>query len=111
VGRAEGQGVRREGLTDVVALMGRYLDAGQKAALCALSHGQVTLDGRTLGVADRRLPTDEIRGGMLCIAGRCSRVLGSRAVVNQPGTNPHFGPELAAEGRSLGLQSEGQLSF
>lgn len=111
MGRSEGQGLRRSGLIDVVALMGAHHDTGAKAALCMLSHGQVTLDGRTLGMDDRWLPREALAGRMLCSGHRCARVLGSalaqRALpVNASGRYPQIGESSATPGRSLRLQSQ-----
>lgn len=117
MGRSEGQGVQRKDLTDVVALLGAHHDTGQKAALCMLSHGQVRLDGRTLGVEDRWLPREALAGRVLCAGHRCARVLGSalaqRALpCNTSGSYPHFAGEGSENGRNLRLQSEDeQLSL
>jgi hypothetical protein len=101
----------------VTRLMAAHLDMTTQAAQFMLAKGHVRLDGRVLGIEERRLPVEALQGRMLCAGQRCARVLGSalaqRALPRKDfGTNRQVGESSSAPTRSLRLQSEDeQLSM
>lgn len=55
----------------------RVLDSGDKAVLCAVSHGQVTVDGYTIKVTDdRRWTRAQLAGRMAKCNNREARLFG-----------------------------------
>ena len=65
---------------NVVRLLAVNLDMGSKAAVCAISHGQVSIDGHTIhmGWAVDHWTVGQLRGRMLKCGHREARILGSR---------------------------------
>lgn len=55
---------------DLAKVMGRYLHMSMSAIDCVFGHGQVKLNGRTLGNDERRLPYQQIIGQRLEVPGR-----------------------------------------
>lgn len=64
----------------MVRLLAVNLHMGSKAAVCAITHGQVSIDGHTIGMkwAVDHWTEDQLRGRMLKCGNRESRILGSR---------------------------------
>lgn len=65
---------------NVVRLLAVNLNMGSKAAVCAISHGQVSIDGHTITMAwaVNHWTEDQLRGRMLKCGNRECRILGSR---------------------------------
>lgn len=59
----------------------RAFNAKDRAMLCALSHGQVVIDGFVVRVEhlDRWTP-DQLRGRYAHLAGRCAQLYGQKVV-------------------------------
>lgn len=67
---------------NVVRLLAVHLDMGSRAAVCAISHGQVSIDGHTISMqwAVDHWTEEQLQGRMLKCGSREARILGSRLV-------------------------------
>lgn len=69
---------------NVVRLLAVHMDMGAKAAACAITHGQVSIDGHTIGMAWAvdHWTERQLHGRMLKCGPREARILGSRLVAD-----------------------------
>lgn len=80
--------------------MGSALGISSNAANCLLGHGQVQLDGRTLGCDERTWQIDDLRGRMLKAGRMEGRLYGSRRIDD---TDPRRLPPLCEANSQLAL--------
>jgi hypothetical protein len=68
---------------DVVKLMRDELDISAEAASALLCHGQVSIDGRTIGMGETRWPQRELTGRMLKAGARQAMMFSSGRPIDQ----------------------------
>lgn len=72
------------GMISILSVLARDLHMSAEAARCMVGHGQVSVDGRTVGLDEVEWRREDIAGRMLQAGKRQMRVLGSRRLDQCP---------------------------